>query len=106
MKFAELKTKEIVRLSDGKKLGYADDLVINEETNEVVALRVPKSSRGFRKPEYFEIQFSNITKIGENVILVNADKETICFDDYQDQQKNEYIFSPRIFRRSDNKNKK
>ena len=33
MRFAELKTKEIIRLTDGKKLGFAEDLIIDEKLN-------------------------------------------------------------------------
>ena len=107
MNFAELKTKEIVRMSDGKKLGFAEDVVIDENTNQVVALRVPKQTRGFRKPEYIEISFSNIVKIGENVILV---EDVDCSvgktqGNTPDVQKGEFFYSPKIFRRSDAKKK-
>ena len=105
MKFAELKTKEIVRVSDGKKLGFAEDLIIDEATNTVVALRVPKATRGFRKPEYMEISFENISKIGENVILVNSE-EGATITDSTETSRAEYYFSPRIFRRAENKLKK
>ena len=105
MKFAELKTKEVVRLSDGKKLGFADDIVIDEATNTVVALRIPKASRAFRKPEYIEIPFSNITKIGENVILVSAFGDNFG-DGCVEEVRYELIFSPRIFKRADGRNKK
>lgn len=99
MKFAELKTKEIVRVSDGKKLGYAEDLIIDESNNVVVALRVPKPTRGFRKPEYVEIPFSCISKIGENVILVNSDSVEGV---EEPANRSEFYYSPKIFRRREN----
>ena len=101
MRFAELKTKEIVRVSDGKKLGFAEDIVIDESSNKVVALRVPKHTRGFRKPEYFEIEFSSITKIGENVILVE-DEVGKCSQNtsYEETEpKGVFYYSPKVFRR-------
>ena len=101
MKFQELKTKEIIRISDGKKLGYAEDIIIDEATNNVIALRVPKSTRGFRKPEYIEIPFKNINKIGENVILVG---EEVCANtSVEDLSGAEFYYSPKIFRRSSHK---
>lgn len=100
MKFQELKTKEIVRVSDGKKLGYAEDLVIDEVTNSVVALRVPKPARGFKKPEYMEISFENISKIGENVILVSEKIEEI--EVQKTEHQSEFYFQPKIFKRQQN----
>lgn len=102
MRFAELKTKEIIRMSDGKKLGFADDVVINEKTRQVVALRVPKATKGFKKPEYIEVLFSAITKIGENVILVDDKTSPLCSCEEQ-KRKNEFCYSPKVFHRVDNK---
>lgn len=103
MNFVELRTKEIIRVTDGKKLGFMEDVVIDEVTNQVVALRVPKNARGFRKPEYFEIPFSNIVKIGENVILV--DESVISAKSQVEDNKGtrEFFYTPKIFRRSDGK---
>ena len=106
MKFQELKTKEIVRVTDGKKLGFCEDIIIDEETNSVIALRVPKPTRGFKKPEYLEIPFSNISKIGENVILVNDDGVGQMVIEPQEEEKSRFYYAPKIFRRADNKSKK
>ena len=103
MRFAELKTKEIVRVIDGKKLGFAEDLVIDESTNTVVALRVPRSTRGFKKPEYFEIPFSAISKIGENVILVDEDDQK---ENDKKIERGEYYYSPKVFKKIDRTTKK
>lgn len=102
MRFAELKTKEIIRMSDGKKLGFADDIVINEKTRQVVALRVPKATKGFKKPEYIEVAFSSIAKIGENVILIDDKTLPSCLCEEQ-KNKNEFYYSPKVFHRVDNK---
>ncbi len=92
MNFALLKTKEIVRVSDGKKLGFAEDLIIDEINLKVVALRVPKPTKGFKKPEYMEIPFSSITKIGENVILVDLDEKK-----QEGVVKGEFYYTPKVF---------
>ena len=101
MRFAELKTKEIIRLTDGKKLGFAEDLIIDEETNTIIALRVPRPTRGFKKPEYFEIAFSNISKIGENVILVNEEPVAQRVEEVKEEEKGRFYYAPKIFRRAD-----
>ena len=103
MNFAELKTKEIVRVSDGKKLGFADDIVINEETYSVEALRVLKPSRGFKRPEYFEVSFKSISKIGENVILIEDETEQSI--NKVKTQVGEYYYSPKVFKKVDRKSK-
>ena len=99
MKFAELKTKEIVSVATGKKIGFAEDIIIDETTNSVVALRVPKAGRAFRKTEYIEILFSEIDKIGENVILVN-DVSKSCGDTNM-EVRGEFYYTPKIFKRSE-----
>lgn len=103
MNFSELKTKEIVRVSDGKKLGFADDLVIDESTYSVVALRVLKPSRAFKRPEHFEISFKSISKIGENVILIEEESDTSASN--EKQERGEYYYSPKVFKRVDRKSK-
>lgn len=100
MKFAELKTKEVVSLSTGKKIGFADDIIIDELTNMVVALRVPKHTRGFRKPEYIEIPFCDIEKIGENVILVR-EKEKKIYENFESDSKDNFFYTPKIFKRAE-----
>lgn len=69
--FSELRSKEVVNMQDGRKLGRACDLVICYPDNRWVGIVVPGSGF-FRKRSDLFIDLKNIIKIGEDVILVNV----------------------------------
>lgn len=70
--FSELKQKEVVNLTDGRRLGRTCDIVFTYPEGRVCGIVVPgtKNHRFFRRNELF-IDLKNITKIGEDVVLVN-----------------------------------
>lgn len=69
--FCELRTKTVVNLSDGRKLGRIVDLVYDEITARVLGLVVPGGRSGFfRAREDIFIPYHCICKIGEDTILV------------------------------------
>ena len=106
MNFSELKSKEVVRLQDGKKLGFIDDLIIDESTNRIVAFKIPKQGRMFKKTEYLEIEVSQIDKIGENVILICDNMSEVHIDNPKKEvSRGEYYYSPKVFKRLDEKSK-
>ena len=99
MTFSDLKSKEVVRIEDGKKLGFIDDLIFDETVARVVGFRIPLQAKMFKKPEYLTIDINAIQKIGENVILV-------MMDDKIPKSKNtetKYYYSPKVFRRANEK---
>lgn len=98
MNFAELKAKEIIDITIGKKLGFAEDIIIDTETNNVKYLRVPKVSRAFRKPEYREIPFSDVALIGEDVILIKEGQIDNLVEKSEVSPKSEFYYSPKVFR--------
>ncbi len=71
--FCELRTKEVVNICDGKKLGNIVDIVFNSCTCKITGIVVPgeRSFFSFIKsnPDVF-IPFCKIRKIGKDVILV------------------------------------
>lgn len=71
LSFSELRTKEVVNVQDGRRLGRVCDIVLCYPENRWLGLIVP-GGRGFvrRKNEIF-IDLKQITKIGEDVVLVN-----------------------------------
>lgn len=74
MKLSELQNKNIVSISDGRNIGNIMDVKINEETGEIFSLIVEPNKNFFtfgNKGVDTEIKWKNITKIGEDVILVN-----------------------------------
>lgn len=70
----ELQKKEVINLSDGKRLGFVYDAEINTESGLIESLIVPYRNSWFRfffKYEEMEISYDQIKKIGEDIILVD-----------------------------------
>jgi YlmC/YmxH family sporulation protein len=69
--FSELRAKEVVNTQDGRRLGRVCDVVLCYPENRWIGLVVP-SGRGFGKRQELFLEWKNIVKIGEDVILVNV----------------------------------
>ena len=73
MYLSELQSKDIISLKDGRKLGRIIDAEINPQ-GQIIFL-VIESRRSFKKifshQEESKISYDSITKIGEDVILIN-----------------------------------
>lgn len=71
LSYTYLRTKEVVNVVDGRKLGKICDVVFCYPENRVTGIVVPGGAGLFwRKREEF-IEMRNIVKIGDDVILVN-----------------------------------
>lgn len=73
MRLSDLQNKNIVNVVDGKNIGNIIDVKINESNGEIISLIIEPNKNFFsffNKNEDTEIKWSNITKIGEDVILV------------------------------------
>ena len=70
--FCELRSKMVVNLSDGRRLGRIIDLVYDECTAKVLGVVVPsgRSFLFFKGKEDIFIPYHCICKIGEDTILV------------------------------------
>ncbi len=78
MKFYELAGKEIVNISDGRRLGIlADsDLLIDEKTGKIKALLVPDLRSPFsifNDKEFLEIPWECVKKIGNDMIIIELE---------------------------------
>ena len=72
--FAELRRKEVINMRDGAKLGCICDLEIDERAGLICAIVVPGPPRFWglvRSDEELVIPYRQISKIGEDVILVD-----------------------------------
>ena len=76
MKLSDLQNKDIVNVNDGKNIGSIIDVRIDEVSGNIVSFVIEPNRNFFR---FFktgnvdtEIKWKNITKIGEDVILVNV----------------------------------
>jgi YlmC/YmxH family sporulation protein len=73
LRISDFQIKDVVNISDGKKLGNIGDIDINLTTGKIEAIVIGKSGRVlglFGKDEDIVIPWRNILKIGEDVILV------------------------------------
>lgn len=68
--YSDLKSKEVVNVYDGKKLGHILDILFDSGTGRVQGLVVPGDKKIFRKSEDVFISLEKIKKIGNDVILV------------------------------------
>jgi len=74
MRLSDLQNKDIVNVIDGKNIGNIIDVRIDEQTGTILALVIEPNRNFFsfvNKGTDTEINWKNITKIGEDVILVN-----------------------------------
>lgn len=74
--FSELRRKEIINVCDGARLGCVCDLELDDCTGNISAIVVPGPARFFglfRSGEELVIPYCRIQKIGDDVILVQAD---------------------------------
>lgn len=75
MKISDLRVRDVINISDGRRLGLLGDLELDLQQGRVTALVVPGPARFFglfgRERDYV-IDWSDIVKIGEDVILVDV----------------------------------
>ena len=77
-KFTDLHCKEVICISDGRRLGFISDVIIQLPKGEVSAIVVPGRSKlpGFYPPkDDFVIPWCNICRIGPDIVLVDIDPE-------------------------------
>ena len=76
MRLSELAKKDVININDGSKIGNITDILIDDKVY-VLSLVVDKSNFSFSfftaKDEML-IDFNNIEKIGEDVIIVKIEK--------------------------------
>lgn len=71
MRLSDLQGKDIVDLSDGKRVGNIIDIVITREGNiETLMVEKRKTLSFFSSNNEVEIKWQQVDKIGEDVILV------------------------------------
>ena len=71
MRLSELQQKEIINISNGKRIGIIIDIIIDTNGNIQKLVLEEKRGRKFSKEE-FEILWSQIVKVGDDIILIDT----------------------------------
>ena len=71
MRLSELQLKEIINISNGKRIGIIVDVIVSTSGNIEKLVLEEKRGRKFAKEE-FEISWNQIVKIGDDIILIDT----------------------------------
>ncbi len=75
--YSELRSKEVVNVNSGVRMGKIIDMIIDSNGRNVLGVVVPGIRKIFRASEDIFIPWCNITKIGTDVILVAIDVNSL-----------------------------
>ena len=70
MDFTELKNKEVINVTSGKRLGYVCDIELDTCDARLLALIIPGEGGLFTKAPCIKIPWACIEHIGEDLIIV------------------------------------
>ena len=71
MRLSELQLKEIINISNGKRIGVIVDVIVSTSGNIEKLVIEEKRGRKFAKEEY-EVSWNQIIKIGDDIILIDT----------------------------------
>lgn len=76
MRFSELRSKELIDLSSGNRLGLIGDadLVIDQDSGKIVSLVMPERGGGFRllsRARETSVPWFALKKIGTDLVIVD-----------------------------------
>ena len=74
MRLSEIQNKDVINVNSGMKIGNIIDVKVNSETGKIESLILEKRkfSSIFSSNDEIEIYWNQISKIGEDVILVES----------------------------------
>lgn len=81
--FSLIRSKDVVNIYDGKRLGRATDILFDAATGKVLGIVLPGVKKIFRKNEDIFVPIDLLKKIGDDVILVKLSPE----EPFSDRQK-------------------
>jgi YlmC/YmxH family sporulation protein len=75
IKISDLRTREVINVADGRRLGAIADIDLDLNEGRVTAFIMPGGARGFslfRRREEVVVPWDKVVVIGKDVILVNV----------------------------------
>ncbi len=78
LRFTQLQCKEVICISDGRRLGFITDVLVDVPDGQICAIIVPGPCRLFGvlgRQEDFRIPWSCIRRIGPDIVLVDIKPE-------------------------------
>jgi len=73
-----LRAMEVIDVSEGKKLGLISDVKIDCDDNRILSIIIPgEKTSFFSKSEDIEIEWSDVYKVGVDVILIDSKGKNI-----------------------------
>lgn len=68
---SDFRSKEVINITDGERLGFVCDMEIDKQTGHILTLIVPnKDKKIFSKQNGVKIPWENVSKIGDDIIFV------------------------------------
>lgn len=67
----ELKSKEVINIADGRRLGLVKDIEVDTSDARLVAITVPGAGGIFSRSQDIVIPWACIEHIGDDLIIVN-----------------------------------
>lgn len=76
-KFSDLKSKEVIHIAEGERIGFISDMEIDSESGKIISLCVPGAYRAMgllgREPER-TIKWEDIKKIGDDLVIIETNE--------------------------------
>lgn len=73
----ELKNKEVINISSGKRLGYVCDIELDTNDARLLSIMIPGEGGLFSKAPAIKIPWTCIEHIGEDLIIVNIKEQLL-----------------------------
>ena len=73
MRLSDLQLKEIINISNGKRIGVIIDVIVEQNGNIQKLILEERRGRKFSHEEY-EVSWNQIIKIGDDIILIDTKK--------------------------------
>lgn len=71
MRLSDLQTKEIINVTSGKRLGTIIDVIVDNSGKIKSLILEEKRGKRFTNREEYELDWSQIVKIGDDIILID-----------------------------------